>query len=294
MQNTHSDEMARIAHIMNFSGAITLITATRSSMERDVLDAIHLGSDLTKLQANPYHQIVTEFFNDSNPNSEFNKSCFNPAARANGERVADEMDSRGLFSNIYDSVKDINPDNFSENIQVRDWIWMEKNMAKFTSTTGNVADKYSRSGYYECACEYLECGKFCSGSASWVMYAILIFTALEMKEWLPQLPPNQVRDTGVLGDQKKKKADSTVKDRMKRYHAKNSGEDSDVCSNEGSHNGTYDIASNFTAASEKEHELKALEVLYNGKNEKLSKKKERELAKRIKWTVERDEDDDTE
>ena len=41
-----------------------------------------------------------------------------------------------------------------------------------------------------------------------------------------------------------------------------------------------------------EHELKALEVLYNGKIEKLSKKAERELAKRIKWTVESDEDED--
>ena len=120
-------------------------------------------------------------------------------------------------------------------------------MAKFTSTTSNVADKYTRSCYYAAACEFLEWGKFCSGCASWVMYSMLVFTALEMKEWLPQLPPNQVRDTGILGDQKKKKVDSTVKDRMKRYRSKNSGEDSDVCSNQGSHDGTYDIASNFTA-----------------------------------------------
>ena len=30
------------------------------------------------------------------------------------------------ISNIFEDVKDVNPDNISENIHVSDWIWMKK------------------------------------------------------------------------------------------------------------------------------------------------------------------------
>ena len=50
-----------------------------------------------------------------------------------------------------------------------------------------------------------------------------------MKEWLPQLPPDNVIDTGILGD-KKKKNDNAIKDRMKRYRSRNSDAYSDKSS----------------------------------------------------------------
>ena len=56
-----------------------------------------------------------------------------------------------------------------------------------------------------------------------------MFPAIEMKEWLPQLPPDNVIDTGILGD-KKKKNDNAIKDRMKRYRSRNSDAYSDKSS----------------------------------------------------------------
>ena len=76
VHNTHSDEMARICHILIHPGAASLVTATWSTMERDTLDLMHLGSDTAKLEANPYYQLVMEFYNDPLPNSDFNKRCF--------------------------------------------------------------------------------------------------------------------------------------------------------------------------------------------------------------------------
>ena len=144
-------------------------------------------------------------------------------------------------------MKDINPDNFSENIRARDWIWLKKNMAKLMSMTGNIADKYSRSGNYDAECEYLEWGKFCVGSASWVYYSVLVFPAIVMKDWLPQLPPDNVRDTDILGDKKKKKKnDNTIKDRMKRYTSRNSDADSDR-SSETKSDDSYAMSSSFSA-----------------------------------------------
>ena len=123
--------------------------------------------------------------------------CYNPVFDHNGQISADNVDSRGLFSNIRSHVRDINPSSFSENLNIRDAEWMKKAIAKFMSTTGNVADKYSRSGNYE---------------------------------W----------------------------------------------------------------AARAENELKALDILCNCKNKKLAKKAEKELAKRVQWTVDSDEDCDIE
>ena len=44
-----------------------------------------------------------------------------------------------------------------------------------------------------------------------------------------QLPPDNVIDTGILGD-KKKKNDNAIKDRMKRYRSRNSDAYSDKSS----------------------------------------------------------------
>ena len=43
---------------------------------------------------------------------------------------------------------------------------MKKSTSKFMSMTGNVADKYSRSGNYDAECEYLEWSNFSGGCAS--------------------------------------------------------------------------------------------------------------------------------
>ena len=72
------------------------------------------------------------------------------------------------------------------------------------SITSDRADEISRSSNHECVCEYLEWSKSYTGAASWPMYSVLIFTAAEMTEWLSRLPPDHLRDTGILGDQEKK------------------------------------------------------------------------------------------
>ena len=71
-------------------------------------------------------------------------TCYNPALDSDGGALADIIDSRGLFSNIHFHIRDIDPSNFSMNINKRDADWMKKSISKFMSMTGNVADKYSR------------------------------------------------------------------------------------------------------------------------------------------------------
>ena len=184
--NTHSDEMARVGHLLAYPGATALVTKTRLSMDRATLDATHLGSESSRNDANPYYSLVMDYFNEYDPASDFNLTCYNPVFDHNGQISADNVDSRGLFSNIRSHVRDINPSSFSENLNIRDAEWMKKAIAKFMSTTGNVADKYSRSGNYDAECEYLEWGNFSGGCASWVYYSVLIFSPLVMKQWLPQ------------------------------------------------------------------------------------------------------------
>ena len=89
-------EVARIGHLITYPGAASSVTATRSSMDRELLDVTYLGSDAAKLQSNPFHQQVMEYFNDSNPNSDFNKKSFNPAVDRNGNSTPDVQESRGL------------------------------------------------------------------------------------------------------------------------------------------------------------------------------------------------------
>ena len=43
--NTHSDEMARVGHLLSYPGATYLVTRSRSSMDRATLDTAHLGSE---------------------------------------------------------------------------------------------------------------------------------------------------------------------------------------------------------------------------------------------------------
>ena len=49
VQNSHADEMARIAHILSYPGAAHLISVTRSAMEWEHLDVVHFGHDSAKL-----------------------------------------------------------------------------------------------------------------------------------------------------------------------------------------------------------------------------------------------------
>ena len=135
------------------------------------------------------------------------------------------------------------------------------------SITSDRADEISRSSNDECVCEYLEWSKSYTGAASWPMYSVLIFTAAEMTEWLSRLPPDQVRDTGILGDQEKNRTDRTVKEPMKRHSAKKCADD--------------------MSAHKEELQLKAPEMLCNFVDEK---KTRRELIERDKWTFESDDD----
>ena len=73
--NIHSDEMSRVGHLLSYPGAASLITKTRSSMDRPTLDAAHLGSQSAQDDANPYFQLVMDFFNDLDPASDFNMTC---------------------------------------------------------------------------------------------------------------------------------------------------------------------------------------------------------------------------
>ena len=71
--DNYSDEMARLCHILIHSGATSMLTATRSSIERETLDSIHVASDTAELEATPYNQVVMDLSDYSNPNSNFNK-----------------------------------------------------------------------------------------------------------------------------------------------------------------------------------------------------------------------------
>ena len=93
--------------------------------------------------------------------------------------------------------------------------------------TGNVADKYSRSGNYDAECEYLEWSNFTGGCASWVYYSVVKFFPLVMKQWLPHLPPYQIRDTSIRSVTAHKKKESTAKERMEKYRNKRKSEESD-------------------------------------------------------------------
>ena len=295
--NTHSDEMARVGHLLSYPGATSLITKTRSSMDRMNLDATHLGSESARNEANPYYQLVMDYFNDFDPASDFNLTCYNPVSDFDGQPLPDNIESRGLYSNIRSQVKDIDPSCFSENLNKRDADWLKKSIAKFMSTTGNVADKYSRSGNYDAECEYLEWGNFSSGCASWVYYSVLIFAPQVMKQWLPQLPPDEVRDTGIRGMGNKK--DLTAKDRMKKYRKRKSDDgerDEEAVNNISRSNNSpeSDLSNSFIIAANQESELRTLDILYNGKDAKLAKKAGKELAKRIKWTVKSDDETDSE
>ena len=59
MQNANSDEMARVGHSLAYAGATSLITKTRSSIDRVSLDAYHLRSESASNDVNPYYQLVT-------------------------------------------------------------------------------------------------------------------------------------------------------------------------------------------------------------------------------------------
>ena len=48
-----------------------------------------------------------------------------------------------------------------------------------------------------------------------------------MKQWLPQLPPDQVRDMSIRSVTADKKKDSTAKERMQKYRTKRKSEESD-------------------------------------------------------------------
>ena len=76
--NTHSDEMARVGHLLAYPGATALVTKTRLSMDRATLDATHLGSESSRNDANPYYSLVMDYFNEYDPASDFNLTCYNP------------------------------------------------------------------------------------------------------------------------------------------------------------------------------------------------------------------------
>ena len=89
-------------------------------MDRATLDATHLGWESSRNDANPYHSLVMDFFNEYDLPSDFNLTCCNPVFYHNGQTSADNVDSRGLFSNIRSHVRDINPSSFSENLNIGD------------------------------------------------------------------------------------------------------------------------------------------------------------------------------
>ena len=116
-----------------------------------------------------------------------------------------------------------------------------------------------------------------------------------MKQWLPQLPPYQIRDTSIRSVTADKKKDSTAKERMQKYRNKRKSEESDDekegLDRQPDSSNIMDLSSAFNMAASKENELKVLEVLYNGRDQKLARKAERELVKRVMWTVDSDEEE---
>jgi hypothetical protein len=163
-----SDEACRILHLLNYPGAAALWTKTRSSYDRITLDAMHLGSQSSRDEVDPYVSLADLFYNDPDVESDFNKSCFNPVIKY-GESGVAEVDlagkpkmavdtdgPRGNYDNIYPTVCDIDPTQFSENIREKTPEWIKKTSKKVMSQCANVADMYLRSGNQEAACEYTE------------------------------------------------------------------------------------------------------------------------------------------
>jgi hypothetical protein len=117
-----------------------------------------------------------------------------------------------------------------------------------------------------------------------------------MKNWLPKMPPDHVRDTGISGV-KVVKGPSKDASRMnsKKYRQRISDAESENSSSTEKSNEktSFSLSNSFSAASEKELELKGLEILFNGRNAKLARKAQKEIAKRVKWTIASDDEEDS-
>ena len=59
-----------------------------------------------------------------------------------------------------------------------------------------------------------------------IYYSMLIFSPPIRKQWLPQLPPDEIRDTGIRGAGLKK--DLTAKERIKKYRKRKREDDESV------------------------------------------------------------------
>ena len=55
-------------------------------MDRATLDATHLGSESSRNDANPYYSLVMDYFNEYDPASDFNLTCYNPVFDHNGQK----------------------------------------------------------------------------------------------------------------------------------------------------------------------------------------------------------------
>eukprot|EP01039_Chlorochromonas_danica_P009307 gene9307-10273_t len=199
-QDLASDnEYVRLLYLLKLPQAVIALTAIRQGMERDQLDAVHLGNEETMERTEPYRVLAT-YYNNRDPEFELNQLCKNPCIKRNatGEvACADPLQDGNRFQALFNDCKHIDPN--SPDILERDPAWIKSHIKRVEKVLSQIAKNFTRSGQQRGFDVYSEWSVyFADKSAAWAKLAIAIFDYTEMREWCYDLPEQVARTSCIF------------------------------------------------------------------------------------------------